>query len=200
MKVLDLDEAMQHDLAAVIAHHAETDPSACYVCGKCSAGCPVASDMDYQPHQLMHLIHLGCKEEILKSRTIWLCASCITCSTRCPHDVDLARIMDVLREMARREGIHPGRPGVVAFNKSFLSTLRSGGRLHEFGMTMAYKLRTGDLLGDLQMGIRMFLRGKLKLLPARPAARKHVAAIMRKVEHLETGDFPAGGAPGVDAR
>jgi heterodisulfide reductase subunit C len=57
----------------------------CYQCGKCSAGCPVAFAMDKTPRQIIRLLQLGFLEEALKSRTIWLCATCQTCSTRCPR-------------------------------------------------------------------------------------------------------------------
>lgn len=54
----------------------------CYQCGKCSAGCPVAYAMDLLPNQVMRLVQLGLKEEVLTCATIWLCASCETCATR----------------------------------------------------------------------------------------------------------------------
>ncbi len=80
------------------------DVRACYQCGKCSAGCPVASAMDLMPNQILRLIQLGEHERALASRTIWLCASCNTCTARCPKSVDPARLMDALRTILTREG------------------------------------------------------------------------------------------------
>lgn len=57
----------------------------CYQCGKCSAGCPMVGYMDLPPSQVMRLIQLGRRDTVLGSRTIWLCASCETCTTRCPQ-------------------------------------------------------------------------------------------------------------------
>ncbi|HIP87791.1 MAG TPA: 4Fe-4S dicluster domain-containing protein [Anaerolineales bacterium] len=80
------------------------DLLACNQCGKCSAGCPVASVMDLLPSQVIRMAQLG-MEEVLESRTIWICASCLTCVTRCPKGVDLPRLMEALREIALRSGV-----------------------------------------------------------------------------------------------
>ena len=77
----------------------------CYQCGKCSAGCPVVDAMDILPNQIIRLAQLGMEEDLLNSKTIWLCASCITCTSRCPKGVDIARVIEALRAIVlRREG------------------------------------------------------------------------------------------------
>jgi heterodisulfide reductase subunit C len=79
------------------------DLLACNQCGKCSAGCPVAAAMDMLPSQVIRMAQLG-MTEVLQSRTIWICASCLTCVTRCPKGVDLPRLMEALREISLRAG------------------------------------------------------------------------------------------------
>jgi heterodisulfide reductase subunit C len=76
----------------------------CNQCGKCSAGCPVVAAMDILPNQAIRMAQLG-MEEVLQSKTIWICASCLTCSTRCPKGVDLPRLMEALRQIALRQGV-----------------------------------------------------------------------------------------------
>lgn len=76
----------------------------CNQCGKCSAGCPVASAMDLLPSQVIRQAQLGI-EEVLASRTIWICASCLTCVARCPKGIDLPRTMEALREISLRKGV-----------------------------------------------------------------------------------------------
>jgi heterodisulfide reductase subunit C len=79
---------------------------ACNQCGKCSSGCPVADALDVLPSTVIRLAQLGL-EEVLEARTIWTCASCLTCVSRCPKDVDLPRVMEALRTIAMQRGIRP---------------------------------------------------------------------------------------------
>lgn len=75
----------------------------CYQCGKCSAGCPMCFAMDILPNQIIRLAQLGLEDEIASSKTIWLCASCLTCDARCPKGVDLSRIMEAMRLLTLRK-------------------------------------------------------------------------------------------------
>ena len=38
----------------------------CYQCGKCSAGCPIAADMELIPNQVIRLLQLGLVDEALR--------------------------------------------------------------------------------------------------------------------------------------
>ena len=80
------------------------DLLSCNQCGKCSAGCPVVAAMDLLPSQVIRMAQLG-MEDVLECKTIWICASCLTCVTRCPKGVDLPRLMEALRQIALRQGI-----------------------------------------------------------------------------------------------
>lgn len=71
---------------------------ACNQCGKCSAGCPVAFSMDILPNQVIRLAQLGIVD-VLDSQTIWTCAACLTCVSRCPKGIDLPRVMEAMRLM-----------------------------------------------------------------------------------------------------
>ena len=75
---------------------------ACNQCGKCSAGCPVAFAMDLLPSQVIRLVQLGL-EEALEAESIWTCAACQTCLSRCPRGVDLPRVMEALRQIVLRD-------------------------------------------------------------------------------------------------
>jgi len=76
----------------------------CYQCGNCSSGCPVVDYMDITPNQVMKLSQYGSIEEILKSETIWVCSTCLQCSTRCPKGIDVAKVMEAFRTINLRNG------------------------------------------------------------------------------------------------
>ena len=97
-------KVLRNDLVRRIEEISGQDLLACYQCGACSAGCPVAFAMDVQPNQVIRLVQLGQVEEALESETIWFCAACQTCYARCPKGVDLSRIMEALREIALQRG------------------------------------------------------------------------------------------------
>jgi len=152
----------------------------CYQCQKCSAGCPVIFAMDYKPNQIMQMVSLGMKDRVLSSKTIWVCASCYTCSTRCPNDIDVAKVMDWLRQTARREGVTPAEKEIPLFHDAFLHSIRTHGRVHELGMIAGYKRKTGKFLDDFKLGWKMFAKGKLRLWPSRIRRKKEVAALFTK--------------------
>ncbi len=152
----------------------------CYQCQKCSAGCPVTFAMDYKPNQIMQMVSLGMKERVLSSRTIWVCASCYTCTTRCPNEIDIAGVMDHLRQDALREGVTPSEKEIPIFHSAFLESVRAHGRVHELGMMARYKMKTGKWFDDLKLGWKMFQRGKLKLFPSRVHQKKEIADLFQK--------------------
>ncbi|MCK5182828.1 MAG: 4Fe-4S dicluster domain-containing protein [Candidatus Heimdallarchaeota archaeon] len=73
----------------------------CYQCGECSGGCPEASVMDLLPNQVILKIQLG-DESVLDANTFWICSSCLVCSARCPKGIDIAKVMEGLREISLR--------------------------------------------------------------------------------------------------
>ena len=159
--------------------------AACFQCEKCTNGCPVTFAMDIVPHRLMRLLQLGQLDEALRSDTIWVCASCETCTTRCPNDIDIAHVMDTLRQLSRKEGVKISQKNAPIFHSAFLSSLRRHGRVHEPEMAVEYMLRSGGLMGLRKQsgtGMAMFKRGKIKLLPPRVRTGRQVKDLFNKVK------------------
>ncbi len=152
----------------------------CYHCRKCTAGCPMTSAMEHNPNRVIKMIQMGGREEVLGSATIWLCVSCETCITRCPNEVDIARMMDVLRQMAIETGVGAKEKNILRFHEAFLANIRRGGRINEPAMMVEYKLKSGDLFSDMGMGIDMFLKGKLSLISPRTKDMESVRRIFEK--------------------
>jgi heterodisulfide reductase subunit C len=75
----------------------------CYQCGKCSAGCPAVSKMDILPNQIVRMAQLGMKDELLHSQSIWSCASCMTCNVRCPKGINIAEVIEAVRQILLRK-------------------------------------------------------------------------------------------------
>lgn len=144
---------------------AEQNLSACYQYKKCSAGCPVAYAMDYTPTQIIHLIGLGQKDLVLNSKTPWLCASCQTCTTRCPNEIDIAKVMDAIRSIALRSKVKIPLPDVAAFYQAALANIFLFGRLYELGLIGMLKFATRQFTKDLLLGFKMFSKGKLRIFP-----------------------------------
>lgn len=139
---------------------AKVDPKDCYQCGKCSAGCPVASDADMTPREVLRHLQLRQVEPVLKSNMPWLCAGCGMCLVRCPQSVDLPNLMLACRRAAEVQGIEP--IGEVArFNQLFINGVREKGLSDEAVLAMRFNLTTGHFLQDILSAPKMVVRGMI---------------------------------------
>lgn len=171
-------------LAEAVLSESGQDVNLCYQCRKCAAGCPISYAMDYKPVQLIHAIRLGMDDLVFSSKTVWLCASCETCTTRCPQEVDVAKVMDAVKIIALRQGLKPAIPQVASFYKAALANIKKCGRMFELGMIVGLKLRTFDFFKDAGLGVKMFKKGKLKIVPSFRGAWT-TWKIFRRVKRLE---------------
>ena len=162
---------------------------ACFQCRKCTNGCPVTFAMDLHPDEVIRMVTLGQRETVLACQTIWVCAACETCTTRCPNDVKIAELMDCLKEMALREGVPSSQPRILALHKIFLNNIKKRGRLHETTLLPAYLLKSGQLLDkvrtgtwryDLSLGRQMYSKGRLPLKPKSIKGKKEVRKILSR--------------------
>lgn len=176
-------------LAQRLQREAALPVSSCYQCRKCSAGCPLTFAMDLLPDQVIRLAALGQIDSLLGCRTIWVCASCVTCTTRCPNGIDIARVMDWLKEEALKQGKAVAQPEIATMQRLFLDTLRrQGGRLSEMqliGRYTFYKLRRRPewraMLEDARLGWKLFRRRRLRLWGPPPLKGKaEIQQIMRR--------------------
>ena len=167
-------------LATEIEAETGINPATCYQCGKCSAGCPMASESDLRPHQVMRRVMYGSRERALQDESIWLCLTCETCSARCPNGSDPAGVIDAVREIAIESGQAQMPRSIGAFHKTFLEQIRANGRLHEVGLVVGYKLRSGALMNDVTNTPGLLSRGKLGIMPDKIKGIAEVKRIFEK--------------------
>jgi heterodisulfide reductase subunit B len=161
--------AAAEPLSLSILGHLGENIFRCYQCNKCSSGCPLAEHFDLTPNQVMRSLQLN-DSQALESKAIWLCASCQTCTTRCPQQIDVTGVMNALRIEAKRRGIPPAIPEIARFNELFLRFVRWMGRIPELPLMLVHNLREKKPFRDLGMGMQLMRRGRLKPMPhfARP--------------------------------
>ena len=163
-------------LISTVARMSGVKMSACLQCKKCSSGCPVAKITELTPSELVRRINLGVGEELLDKDFIWMCLSCGTCYARCPMGIDVAAIMDALRELSlERQKIASNK--IPVFNQIFLRLVKNFGRTYDLPMLLAYKIRTGNLLADAGKLPGMLAKGKISVLPPSGADKKTVRRI-----------------------
>ena len=122
--------------------------------------------MDYGPDRLLRMAALGQREAVLASRDIWLCVGCYTCATRCPNDIDIAAVMDALRQITVSAGYRAGERDALLFHRLFLGVVHRLGRSHEAVLLGLFKLLSRvPLVNDLGAGLGLFVRGKIPILP-----------------------------------
>jgi len=156
----------------------------CFQCQKCTSGCPVAGRADIKPHELVRLVQLGERDEVLSSRMIWECTSCQTCWTRCPQAVDLPAMIDALRRLSRATGKVTPETAVPVFNDIFLGAVRRMGRVYELGLMAAFKIRTRSFRQDFDKLPAMLRKGKFALLPAWVRGRSERTRLFRRAQEL----------------
>lgn len=172
---------MLTDLISETNRLSEETIQLCYHCRKCTAGCPVVEAMDYGPDQLLRMVALNQYEDVLSSRDIWLCAGCYTCATRCPNNIDIAAVMDALRQIALREGYTAGERDALLFHRLFIGVVQRFGRSHEaFTLGLFKVLSKTPLMNDVGAGVGLFMRGKVPVLPRRSGAASDVRAIFEE--------------------
>jgi heterodisulfide reductase subunit C len=114
---------------------------ACYQCRRCAAGCPVGEETGVTPDRLIRMIIFGEREEVLNNLLVWKCVACYTCGTRCPNNIQTARINETLKQISKEARIEPLLPKVSIFHDSFLRSTSHFGRVNELEFIGLYEMQ-----------------------------------------------------------
>lgn len=169
--------------------------TACYQCRRCAAGCSVGDETAcFTPNLLIRAIVLGDREKALSNQLIWKCVSCYTCGTRCPNDIQTARITETLKKMAKEEKVPPLQPRVANFHDAFVSSGVRWGRVNEMEFMGVYEMKTAlreaktlnyraiieEVKAQARLGIGMFKHKRLHAGLQKAKGRKEIKALYKK--------------------
>lgn len=159
----------------------------CIQCGLCAGSCPTRFAMDYSPMQILKMVHLGMREEVLSSSTIWICSTCHTCATRCPRAVNITNLMMSLRNIAIEENFVNLMETKAKFHKSFFEVINKYGRLHETALMLRILKKTNisNLLHNAGLGWRLIKKGKLRLRPDKIEHATELEKILEKTSKVK---------------
>jgi heterodisulfide reductase subunit C2 len=180
-QVLALQQTRNRDFIDQVEKESGQQVSRCYQCGNCSASCNYTPVYDYPANQIMRLIQLGQEDLVLRSRAIWLCANCQACTTRCPCNIDVARVMESLRVMSVDKEMVSIKK-IRLFYDEFLNSVKTFGRVFEVGLLATYCIKAGKPFTDLDLGPKVLKKRKLAIKPHMNRDRQAVAGIFERFE------------------
>lgn len=159
----------------------------CLQCGSCGGSCPSSADMEYTPRTLIAMINAGQRDAVLAANTLWACVSCYSCTSRCPQEIPITDIIYALKRMAIAEHRHRGTDA-PALAKTFTGFVEKYGRSYEAGLATGYHLlkrwKPFQLMQMAPMGIQIFTKGRMGILPSKIRQVAQLRAIIKKSEEL----------------
>jgi len=160
--------------------------NSCYQCERCTNSCPVAEFMDIKPHQVIRYVQLGYREEVLNSRTIWVCLSCEMCTAHCPNEVGVAEVIICFRNWAAQSHFESSEGELEIFYRKFLKELNKFGRINEMWLMASLnmdpkilfkKLQSAEIFSELKLAYTLMSKGRLHFLPKKSNAVKELRKI-----------------------
>ncbi len=159
---------------------------ACIQCGTCTASCPSAAAMDLTPRQMWRMANLGMEDEVLHSKTIWMCSICYQCQVRCPRGIPLTETIAKLKHLAIQKRYEKYKES-TQFYRAFSDVMRIYGRMREVEFMARYFLMTNPFtaLGFTGMAVTMLMRGKLKPELPKLSGEGRLDKLFKRVAELE---------------
>jgi heterodisulfide reductase subunit C2 len=186
-----MEEATPKDLGSTFLDSVYAIPKGekireCIQCGTCSASCPTSEAMEYGPREIIAALRAGMLDRVLKSNTVWLCASCYSCSVRCPAGIPFADVMYELKRLGVKHRMCPKGTTNAVMAQAFVESVDRHGRNFEPELIGKFYLRTNPFkfLKQIPLVLRMLVRGRAHFLPRKvkgvAGLRKMMAAMEEK--------------------
>lgn len=159
----------------------------CMQCGSCGGSCPSGAEMEYTPRMLIAMINANDRSAVLAANTMWACVSCYFCTSRCPQNIPITDIIYTLKRMAIAEQTYRGTDA-PALAKTFTDFVDKYGRSYEAGLATGYhllkRMKPFELMKMGPMGIKMFVRGRMAIMPTKIRQIEQLQAIINKAKEM----------------
>lgn len=161
----DLDPQFADEIRSIPGGEAIRD---CIQCGACTGSCPVSIYMDYGPRKVIGMTRAGFKKDVLGSNTIWICASCYSCTVECSRGIKITEVMYALKRKAIEEGEYPKRLPIPILAREFYRVVMRYGRNVEGELLVRMYLKTNILrmLGRARLGLKLLRTGRMAIFPS----------------------------------
>ncbi len=140
--VLKYEASVATPLVEEVMNRSGQNLQACYQCRRCAAGCPVGEETGVTPDRLIRMILVGDREAALNNLLVWKCVACYTCGTRCPNNIQTARITETLKQMSKEAHLKPLTPRIADFHNAFMTSTGHLGRFNEIESMAIYETKT----------------------------------------------------------
>ena len=140
--------------------------------------------MDYTPRKIIQMIREGFKEDVLKSTTVWICASCYSCTVECPRGIKITDIMYALKREAIETGHYPKRFPTPLLAENFFSQVLNNGRNSEGPLLLKMYLKSNPLMlfKNMKLGFKLWKTGRLSLKTERIKNKGNLKKLLENVE------------------
>jgi heterodisulfide reductase subunit C len=176
--VLKYEASVSKSLLDEVSARSGQNLQACYQCRRCAAGCPVGEETGVTPDRLIRMVVVGDREGALNNLLVWKCVSCYTCGTRCPNNIQTARITETLKKMSKEAHLKPLTPRIADFHKAFMTSTGHLGRVNEIELMAIYETKT--LFKELA-------KGNLKAMFEEMKSQGKLGAEMTKLKRMHFG-------------
>ena len=194
--VLHYETAASKPLVEEIMARSGQNLLACYQCRRCASGCPVGEQTGVTPDQLIRMILLGDREAALNNLLVWKCVACYTCGTRCPNNIQTARITETLKQMSKQANLKPLTPRIADFHNAFMTSTSHLGRFNELEGMAIYETKTifkelaqghlkvvwDEMMNQARLGAAMTKKKRMHVGLDRIRQRSEIKALFRKAK------------------